>query len=64
MVCHYSPYPDESIKLAAGDVVKVDMGCHIDGFIAVAANTVVIPSETEDETKKKAIVAASALGDE
>ena len=61
MVCHYSPYADESIKLSPGDVVKVDLGCHIDGFIALAANTVIIPSETEEESKKKAIVVRMAL---
>lgn len=55
VVCHYSPYPDESITLAAGDIVKVDLGCHIDGFVALAANTVVIPDESMPAEKKAEI---------
>jgi curved DNA binding protein len=39
-VCHYSPLPsDESVVLALGDVVKLDLGAHVDGYIAVAAHT-------------------------
>lgn len=60
MVCHYSPYPDESITLAPGDVVKVDLGCHIDGFIALAANTVIIPSENMEESTKQDLVVINA----
>jgi curved DNA binding protein len=45
VVCHYSPLPNESLVLAAGDWVKIDLGCHIDGFIAVVAHTVVVPAE-------------------
>jgi curved DNA binding protein len=28
--------------LKAGDIVKMDLGCHLDGYIAVAAHTVVV----------------------
>lgn len=56
MVCNFSPFPEESKVLAAGDIVKVDLGCHIDGYVAVAANTVVIPSEEEDAKEKEDIV--------
>lgn len=67
VVCHYSPYPDESVALAAGDVVKVDLGCHIDGYIAVAANTIVIPSDAMTEERKAEIndlmSAARVMGD-
>lgn len=38
----FSPLKDESVKLSAGDIAKVDLGCHIDGFIAQAAHTVVV----------------------
>jgi methionine aminopeptidase len=31
---HYSPMKDESSTLAEGDIVKIDLGCHIDGFVA------------------------------
>lgn len=44
-VCHFSPTKDDTTTIAAGDVVKVDLGTHIDGFIAVAAHTVVMVEE-------------------
>ena len=56
VVCHYSPLASESTKLAAGDVVKIDLGCYIDGYVAVAANTIVIPDEKMSEEKKAEIV--------
>lgn len=41
-VCHSSPLEsDTSVPpLALGDLVKIDLGCHVDGLIAVAAHTV------------------------
>jgi curved DNA binding protein len=30
--------------LKAGDVVKIDMGCQIDGYITVAAHTMIVPA--------------------
>lgn len=45
VIRHYSPLVDESTKLADGDVAKIDLGCHIDGFIAQAAHTVVVASD-------------------
>ena len=42
-ICHFSPLVSEADQiLAEGDMVKIDMGAHIDGFIAVVAHTVVI----------------------
>ena len=35
--------------------MKVDLGCHIDGFVALAANTVVIPDENMPAEKKAEI---------
>ena len=32
--------------LAAGDVVKIDLGCHVDGYIAVAAHTLIVAPES------------------
>ena len=52
-VCgHFSPLSDESVKIQAGDVVKIDLGIHIDGFIAMGAHTVVVPGETSQEEEK------------
>lgn len=47
-VCHYSPLATESIELADGDVVKIDLGCHIDGYIAVVAHTIVVGAPIAD----------------
>jgi len=39
---HYSPMQDESTKLEEGDLAKIDLGCHLDGFVAQAAHTVIV----------------------
>ncbi|KAH8380291.1 hypothetical protein KR009_009787 [Drosophila setifemur] len=47
-VCHFSPAkndPDHTLKV--GDVVKIDLGAHIDGFIAVAAHTIVVGASAD-----------------
>jgi len=48
IVCHFSPLASESNAspvFKAGDMVKVDLGVHIDGYIVVAAHTFVIRAE-------------------
>ncbi|KDO24965.1 hypothetical protein SPRG_20806 [Saprolegnia parasitica CBS 223.65] len=44
VVCHFSPLPNETTTIKAGDWVKIDLGCHIDGYIAVVAHTVIVPA--------------------
>lgn len=39
---HFSPLKADSFALKDGDVVKIDLGCHIDGYIAMAAHTVIV----------------------
>ncbi|KAI5637415.1 metallopeptidase family m24 domain-containing protein [Phthorimaea operculella] len=42
-ICHFSPIPSETdYVLKAGDLAKIDLGAHIDGFIAVVAHTVFV----------------------
>ncbi|KAK3007018.1 hypothetical protein RJ639_016215 [Escallonia herrerae] len=41
-VCHFSPLAGDELVLEEGDMLKIDMGCHIDGFIAVVAHTHVL----------------------
>lgn len=49
-VCHYSPTKNDSdCILRDGDVVKIDLGAHIDGFIAVACHTIVIGSSPSNK---------------
>ncbi|UYV66099.1 PA2G4 [Cordylochernes scorpioides] len=48
-ICHYSPLKSESdYTLKDGDMVKIDMGTHIDGFIAVVAQTLVVGASKEN----------------
>lgn len=61
-ICHFSPLksdPDYIIK--DGDLVKIDLGCHVDGFIAVTAHTIVVGASKEkkvDGRKADVILAA------
>ena len=49
IICHYSPLLSEpDSALADGDLVKIDMGAHIDGFIAVVAHSFVIGATAEN----------------
>ncbi|GFS04234.1 proliferation-associated protein 2G4-like [Elysia marginata] len=42
-ICHFSPLKsDPAVLINDGDVVKIDLGAHVDGYIAVAAHTIVV----------------------
>uniref|UniRef100_A0A3Q7H112 ERBB-3 BINDING PROTEIN 1 n=1 Tax=Solanum lycopersicum TaxID=4081 RepID=A0A3Q7H112_SOLLC len=41
-VCHFSPLASDETVVEEGDILKIDMGCHIDGFIAVVGHTHVL----------------------
>lgn len=41
-VCHFSPLVGDGTVLEENDIVKIDLGCHIDGFISVVAHTYVV----------------------
>lgn len=36
-----------------GDVAKIDLGCHLDGFIAQAAHTVVVSADVNSKVSGK-----------
>lgn len=46
--------PNDYRVLSEGDVAKIDMGVHINGFAAVVAHTVVVSAKDEVVTGKKA----------
>jgi len=52
-VAHLSPLPtdpESTVSLSAGDIVKISLGAHIDGFAGILADTLVVPnSETADD---------------
>lgn len=58
IVGHFSPLKGESRLLKAGDVAKIDMAIHIDGFIAAAAHTVVIGDDKVEDKRADVIMAA------
>ena len=58
LIGHFSPMKGESRQLKAGDVAKIDMACHIDGFIAAAAHTVVIGDDKVEDKRADCIMAA------
>ena len=44
---HFSPCPDDSVKLANEDLVKIELGAHLDGYGANAAHTIVIGGKSK-----------------
>jgi len=58
-ICHFSPLVSEADQtLEEGDMVKIDMGAHIDGYIAVVAHTVVVGGGVTTGAKADALMAA------
>jgi len=58
IIGHFSPLKVESRILKAGDIVKVDMACQIDGYIAAAAHTVIVGGDSVDDRRADVIMAA------
>jgi len=61
-VCHFSPLKsDPDCILKDGDLVKVDLGVHVDGFIANVAHSFVVGASKENPvTGRKADVITAA----
>lgn len=58
-ICHFSPLEsDTDVVLKDGDVVKIDLGAHVDGFIAAVAHTVVVGSSKITGRQADALLAA------
>jgi curved DNA binding protein len=58
---HFSPLKEESYTLKEGDVVKIDLGTHIDGYISQGAYTIVSRKNREEKvTGRKADVITAA----
>merc|ERR1711865_767522 len=57
VVGHNCPMSDDETTLQEGDLIKVDVGVHIDGFIAVVANSLIVCANPEEPiTGRKADV--------
>jgi methionine aminopeptidase len=66
-VAHSSPIgsePEAETTLKAGDVVKISLGAHIDGFAGILADTIIVPEKEGGEqgeiTGRKADVLMAA----
>eukprot|EP00009_Paramoeba_aestuarina_P008652 CAMPEP_0201521050 /NCGR_PEP_ID=MMETSP0161_2-20130828/13946_1 /ASSEMBLY_ACC=CAM_ASM_000251 /TAXON_ID=180227 /ORGANISM="Neoparamoeba aestuarina, Strain SoJaBio B1-5/56/2" /LENGTH=375 /DNA_ID=CAMNT_0047919611 /DNA_START=58 /DNA_END=1185 /DNA_ORIENTATION=+ len=57
---HFCPLKDDQTALADGDVVKIELGVHIDGFIAVVGHTTVATADGAAVTGRKADVICAA----
>eukprot|EP00921_Rhytidocystis_pertsovi_P022634 GHVQ01036131.1.p1 GENE.GHVQ01036131.1~~GHVQ01036131.1.p1 ORF type:complete len:413 (-),score=77.29 GHVQ01036131.1:167-1405(-) len=56
---HFSPLPNESVALKAGDLVKIDMGCHIDGYVCVGGHSIVLPIDSKITGRKADLMRAA-----
>lgn len=54
VVCHYSPFASEAGEqvFKEGDVVKIDLGVYIDGYISVAAKSFVCSADNSKPSRK------------
>lgn len=60
---HYSHSsdPQSSLTLAKGDVVKIHVGAHIDGFASISAETIIVGATSEEPaTGRRADVVKAA----
>jgi len=53
--CHYSPLKDEEkpVVLKEGDLVKVDLGVQVDGYISVTAHTTIATSSLNKQQQEE-----------
>jgi len=58
IIGHFSPLKGESKKLANGDICKIEMACHLDGYIASAGHTIIVGGEEVSDKRADVIHAA------
>ncbi|RNE97944.1 proliferation-associated 2g4 [Trypanosoma rangeli] len=61
ILCNHAPLvEEEALVLRGGDVVKIHMGCHIDGYPVTAARTVLVPCDATATTSSEISGGATA----
>jgi curved DNA binding protein len=60
---HFSPLKEESVELKEGDIAKIDLGVHVDGYVALVATTVVVGAAEVTGKAADAIMAAKTAAD-
>jgi curved DNA binding protein len=58
---HYSPCADDSRKLVNEDLVKIELGCHIDGYASNCAHSFVIGGKAEGKKADVLLAAQDAF---
>lgn len=58
LIGHFSPLKKESRPLKEGDVAKIDMACHFDGFIAGTAHTMIVGGVKVDDRRADVVHSA------
>lgn len=59
IVGHFSPIASDKSKLKDGDTIKLDLGCHIDGYAAVVATTIIMGDTAKVEGKAADVMMAA-----
>ena len=69
ITAHYTSPANDETKISTGDLVKLDLGAHINGYIADSAITIMTPGkdleekyDTDTINKNKEMIEASANG--
>jgi curved DNA binding protein len=60
---HFSPVASDPTCIKEGDLVKIDVGCHIDGWVAVAAHTICAQEDPSKPVKGRAADVIAAARD-
>jgi methionine aminopeptidase len=61
MAAHFSPCPEDSVKLQNEDLVKIELGAHIDGYSANAAHTIVVGGKSKGRQADVVLAAWNAF---
>ncbi len=60
---HFSPMDTDETTINEGDVLKIDLGCHIDGWVSAAAHTVVASADPSKPVEGRAADVIAAARD-
>ena len=58
---HFSPCAEDSVKLATGDLVKIECGAHIDGYAGLAGHTIIVGGKSEGKQADAVLAAYNAF---
>lgn len=58
---HFSPCPDDTVALKNEDLVKIELGAHIDGYAASAGHTLVVGGKSKGKQADTILAAYDAF---